>query len=111
MTVGIGGWRPEPKPDINERLGAFIEEVASQATIIMMERHLGKFSDADKAKYKKHLEERFVALLKENNATLAEQLFGPQEVRSSDRNVSYYESAAMKLADIGETLWMKEKQP
>ena len=98
------------KDNNRERLEGFIREVASQAAILIMERHLvkdGRFSDADIATYKQHMVKKFTALLNENNAELATMLFGPQAVNNSDRNVSYYENAARKLADIGEKLWKK----
>ncbi len=110
----ISQWVPAPRNESRERLGAFINEVALQASIILMERHLtkkGQFSDADRAVYKQHMVKKFTALLNENNAELATTLFGPQAISSSDRNVSYYETAARKLADIGEKLWKNKKQP
>ncbi len=98
----------------NERLEDFIREVALQAAILLVERHVVKrndeFSEASQGRIQQNLVTEFSKLLNSDNHALAIMLFAPQAVSSSDRNTNFYENAAQKLADIGERLWKKKTE-
>lgn len=109
MTVEISSWKPNPKRNNPERLQGFINEVANQASILLMERHLMKrdaLSPLERAEYKQRFNKKLVQLLSENNSEFAISLFGPQDIKPG-MHVTYYENAARKLADYAEKLWKK----
>jgi len=101
---------PGSRKNESEQLNKFIDEVALQAAIILMEKHLVSRDLPENvvAMEKYRFTSEFKKLLREHNNSLALTLFGPP-AQSTAKNINYYDSAAQKLADIGEKLWKKNR--